>query len=79
MKPHMQTTIETLLRAGRSQREIERVTGIDRKTIRSYQKRLMAPPANSPRGGHRRSTGIAPAPATGHAADTGHACGRRRG
>lgn len=48
MKPHMQTTIETLLRAGRSQREIERVTGIDRKTIRSYQKRLMAPPANSP-------------------------------
>lgn len=48
MKPHMQTTIETLLRAGRSQREIERVTGIDRKTIRSYQKRLTAPPANSP-------------------------------
>lgn len=48
MKPHMQTTIETLLRAGRSQREIERVTGIDRKTIRSYQKRLLAPPANSP-------------------------------
>jgi transposase len=48
LKPHMQTTIETLLRAGRSQREIERVTGIDRKTIRSYHKRLMAPPANSP-------------------------------
>lgn len=48
MKPHMQTTIETLLRAGWSQREIERVTGIDRKTIRSYQKWLMAPPANSP-------------------------------
>jgi transposase len=57
LKPHMQTTIETLLRAGRSQREIERVTGIDRKTIRSYQKRLTAPPANSP----GVATGNAPA------------------
>lgn len=38
LKPHLQTTIWTLLKAGTSQREIERVTGISRHTIRSYQK-----------------------------------------
>lgn len=49
MKPHLQTTIWTLLEAGTSQREIERVTGIDRKTIRAYQKRFAtAAPATSP-------------------------------
>lgn len=40
LKPHLQTTIRTLLQAGASQREIERVTGIDRKTIRAYQQRF---------------------------------------
>lgn len=34
MKPHLQTTVWTLLEAGASQRDIQRVTGIDRKTIR---------------------------------------------
>jgi transposase len=48
LKPHLQTTIWTLLDAGASQREIERVTGIDRKTIRAYQKRFAAAAANSP-------------------------------
>jgi transposase len=48
LKPHLKTTIATLLEAGRSQREIERVTGIDRKTIRSYQLRLVAERPNSP-------------------------------
>ena len=49
LKPHLQTTVWTLLEAGRSQREIERVTGIDRKTIRAYQKRFAAAAAaNSP-------------------------------
>lgn len=38
----------TLLAAGAGQREIERVTGISRKTIRSYQKRFAAEAANSP-------------------------------
>lgn len=38
----------TLLAAGASQREIERVTGISRKTIRTYQKRFAAGCANSP-------------------------------
>jgi len=50
LKPHLQTTICTLLEARASQREIERVTGIDRKTIRAYQKRYAAAAvaANSP-------------------------------
>jgi len=48
LKPHLQTTIWTLLQAGTSQREIERVTGIDRKTIRTYHKRFVAEGANSP-------------------------------
>jgi transposase len=48
LKPHLQTTVLTLLAAGASQREIERVTGISRKTIRTYQKRLAAEASNSP-------------------------------
>jgi transposase len=49
LKPHLQTTIWTLLEAGTSQREIERVTGIDRKTIRTYQRRFAAAaPPTSP-------------------------------
>ena len=49
MKPHLQTTVWTLLEAGASQRDIQRVTGIDRKTIRGYQKRFAAAAAaNSP-------------------------------
>jgi len=48
LKPHLQTTLRTLLERRASQREIERVTGIDRKTIRSYEKRFAAERANSP-------------------------------
>jgi transposase len=50
LKPHLQTTIWTLLRAGNSQREIERRTGISRHTIRDYAKRFAAqadPPLDS--------------------------------
>jgi transposase/5S rRNA maturation endonuclease (ribonuclease M5) len=36
LKPHLGSTIETLLEKGLSQREINRTTGIDRKTIRRY-------------------------------------------
>ncbi len=36
LKPHLKTTVETLLGKGVSQREINRKTGIDRKTIRRY-------------------------------------------
>lgn len=40
LKPHLQTTIRTLLASGTSQREIERVTGVSRHTIRALHKRL---------------------------------------
>lgn len=43
LKPHLRTTIETLLKGGASHREIQRRTGVDRKTIRHY-----ARAANSP-------------------------------
>lgn len=43
MKSHLRITIDTLLRSGTPQREIERRTGVDRKTIRTY-----ARAANSP-------------------------------
>ncbi|WP_211607600.1 hypothetical protein [Paraburkholderia nemoris] len=36
MKPHQQSTVFTLLELNKSQREIHRITGIDRKTIRRY-------------------------------------------
>jgi len=49
LKPHLQTTIWTLLKGGATQREIERITGISRHTIRSYQQRFAAAdPANCP-------------------------------
>ena len=48
LKPHLQTTLSTLLQAGTSHRQIERVTAIDRKTIRTYAKRIEDLKANSP-------------------------------
>ena len=47
LKPHKQTTIFTLLGLHKSQRDIERITGIDRKTIRSYQRQYEASRSNS--------------------------------
>ena len=44
LKSHLRISMETLLARGATQREIERFTGVDRKTIRRYQ-RLWA---NSP-------------------------------
>lgn len=41
MKAHLRITVQTLLANGASQREVERRTGVDRKTIRRYA-------ANSP-------------------------------
>lgn len=63
MKPHLQTTIWTLLKANASQREIERVTGISRHTIRAYQQRFFADRANCPgvaTGSHAVATQITP-------------------
>jgi transcriptional regulator with XRE-family HTH domain len=44
LKPHLRISIQTLLERGATQREIERFTGVDRKTIRRYQRN-----SNSPR------------------------------
>lgn len=48
LKPHLRVTIQTLLQKGTAQREIERLTGVDRKTIRRYERALKVPQANSP-------------------------------
>ena len=48
LKPHQRTTIATLLDAGTSQRQIGRLTGVDRKTIRAVQLGLAAERSNSP-------------------------------
>ena len=40
LKPHLKSTVFTLISQGVSQREIHRLTGIDRKTIRFYAKSL---------------------------------------
>lgn len=38
LKPHLRVSIQTLLARGATQREIERFTGVDRKTIRRLQR-----------------------------------------
>lgn len=43
LKSHLRSTIETLLQRGVSQREIERRTGVDRKTIRRYAESSKSP------------------------------------
>ena len=48
MKPNKRVTIVTLLERGTPQREIARITGVDRKTVGSYRKRWLAEQANSP-------------------------------
>ena len=48
MKPNHRATIYTLLERGTTQREIARITGIDRKTVRSYQRRWLADRSTSP-------------------------------
>lgn len=48
MKPNKRATILTLLERGKSQREIARLTGIDRKTVKGYRERWLAERANSP-------------------------------
>ncbi|HRK37856.1 MAG TPA: hypothetical protein PK347_05650 [Burkholderiaceae bacterium] len=48
MKPNQQATVYPLLERGNTQREIACITGIDRKTDRSYQRRWLAEISNSP-------------------------------
>ena len=48
LKPNQRATVYTLLERGNTQREIARITGIDRKTVRTYQRRWEAERSNSP-------------------------------
>jgi hypothetical protein len=48
LKPHRRTMVETLLQSGATQREIERRTGVDRKTIRRVASETAPAAANSP-------------------------------
>ena len=43
LKPELLLAIQTLLNRGATQREIERFTGVDRKTIRRYQRLANSP------------------------------------
>ena len=56
LKPHLQSTVFTLLERNKSQRQIQELTGIDRKTIRRYQaifESEKSAAANSSIGDHR--------------------------
>ena len=44
LKPNQRATVITLLERNTPQREIARITGIDRKTIRSYHARWLLDP-----------------------------------
>ncbi|PDT64427.1 IS21 family transposase, partial [Bradyrhizobium ottawaense] len=48
LKAHLQSTVFTLLDRNASQREIHRLTGVDRKTIRRYRALRAGAEANSP-------------------------------
>ena len=58
MKPNLQTTVFTLLAAGKSQREIARITKVDRNTIRALEQRFVIEQGNSP--GVAHSLPVAP-------------------
>ena len=49
LKPHLRTTVLTLLAAGKGQHEIARITQVDRKTIRNLARRVTEEPLNFPR------------------------------
>jgi transposase len=57
LKLHLQTTVVTLLERSKSQREIHRLTGIDRKTIRKYERVYRAQQAQADSNSPRVATG----------------------
>lgn len=68
LKPNKRTTVATLLAKGASQREIAKLTGVDRKTIRTIARALAGPEPNSSTpatGSTVKSPGVATAPAVG--------------
>ncbi len=48
LKPYQKTTIATLLERGLGQREIERITGVNRRTVRLFQQKSLADTSNCP-------------------------------
>ncbi len=56
LKSHLRITVQTLLQNGASQREIERVTGVDRKTIRRYAAKSKSPGVATGSEGERSQT-----------------------
>ncbi len=86
LKPHLKATIRTLLGKGISHRQINRKTGVDRKTIRKYDRLDSLPssqegffPPKSPTT-QEVATGIedrispkSPTPATGSGEETAKA------
>jgi hypothetical protein len=61
LKAHRQAAVITLLAAGKTQREIERITGSNRKTVRAYQQQLDAEQAIGYFGPTRSPPGWSPA------------------
>jgi transposase/5S rRNA maturation endonuclease (ribonuclease M5) len=60
LKPHLKTTVETLLGKGISQREIHRKTGINRKTVRRYaQLYHLVPPEDNEHSKYPTQEGVA--------------------
>jgi hypothetical protein len=64
LKPHLQGTVLTLISRGVAQREIHRVTGVDRKTIRSYARAAAASAAITAANSPTLATGSAAGPTT---------------
>ena len=58
LKPHLKSTVFTLISQGISQREIHRLTGIDRKTIRFYAKSVPADVAGDDSNSSTPATGF---------------------
>jgi hypothetical protein len=65
LKPNKRTTVATLLATGTSQREIARLTGVDRKTIRRLALGTTGPEPNSPTLATGSAPPNSPIPATG--------------
>jgi transposase len=64
LKPHLQGTVLTLISRGVTQREIHRVTGVDRKTIRTYARAAAACAAVTAANSPTLATGSAAVPTT---------------
>jgi transposase len=62
LKPHLKSTVLTLISQGISQREIHRLTGIDRKTIRFYAKTVPTELAGGDSNSSTLATGSIAAP-----------------